>query len=380
MFSPAADGWSPGTGPKSARFARNNDYLERYGVHEPLEPHSGMEFLKKQVKAYHSDRMSLSESLVTDQEWSAGQASVMLIKGVVDLAVVEEALKDEDVYPVMCKLQGDDKPKALATIWIIKVQDSVCGAYDDYAVSFDVHRTKEGVMAFDEDNFRIAKAYAIWYNNFGTNQCEGQFIHSVYSNSPLAIAWGREMQAVPRHPVPVLSSVDILFDETKQCDFLWGKKMLFQVYCQKKFGCRALLKEAFGLLGKCGLIRLMRRLSRATFEFDVIMPKATAEKTKRPREYTATIWKGLNPANVQFWKWNTCTDNIILGDIEKETGGAEDNNGIPLLKRGNFEPLSLCFLDKLSGVVQVKDDSELNNSSSIDSVPYRKNSEEKKSS
>jgi len=349
--------WSTGTqGPATARFASSEATLSHWGVNENKAPYAGRSFMES--FSYTADTISLTNgaTLVTDREWSAARAGIFVIKGTVDLEPIREALAKEGLFPVQCQLDDNDraedaKPKALASIWMNELHDSVCGRYHEIVVSVDAHKTQPDVVAFRPGG-AAPPAYACWYNNFGADVCEAQFMHSLYINSPLSIAWGRQMQAFPKHPVPVQSSIDMkgsaLMGEVK-----WGSETILNVSTRKNFGLLGFLKEGVGLLLHLGPGKLLRFLSNAVFQTNIVMPVATAKQNERPQDYTASLWKGLHPAAVKVWPWNPSTDILELGSVTKETG-CEDHNGMALLKEANFVPLSVCYMEKLSAVVEIR--------------------------
>jgi hypothetical protein len=311
-------------------------------------PHGGLDFFRRFT--FTADKLSISDTLVTDREWSVGRGRLLLIKGTVDAQPLREALGDEGVYPVCAQLEGEREPRALASVWINELHDSVCGSYHEYVISFDVHRSRPDVIAFRAGPGQ--PAYACWYNNFGDDVCEAQYLHSLYIDSPLSIAWGREMQAFPKHPDPVRSTIhlDRTNGSVQSCSIHWGEKPLLRLRTKRRFGTLGLVKESAGLLGHLGLPRVTRFLSRSAFTSHIVMPRRTAERAGRPRHYTAHIWKGLRPTAVQLWPWDPATDHLELGVVTRDSG-CEDNNGLPLLRRAGFRPLSVCAIDALSAVV-----------------------------
>ncbi len=347
--------WSPGTSTTSpsTRFASEELELKQYGV-DPASvqpPPGGMSFFER--FSFNPDKLSISETLTTDREWSVGRASILIVKGIVDLEPIQEALREEGLHPVLCRVKGEDKLKALASIWINELHDSVCGAYHEYVISFDVHKTRQEVVAFSPG--LSPAAYACWYNNFGDDVCEAQFLHSLYINSPLSIAWGREMQAFPKHPEPVQSVIDL--DGTKKvqsCEMKWDSETILRIATERRFGMGGFVKEGAGLITQLGPVKVTRFLGNPVFGSHIIMPRKTAAQNDRPIDYTAHIWKGLHPMAVKLWPWNPETDSITLGGITKESG-CEDNNGIALLKKASFQPLSVCSIDELSAVVALRE-------------------------
>lgn len=338
------DGWSPGTARSlSTRFAEEEQALREYGVDASSvhAPHAGLEWMRG--FDYHSSKLSLSSKLITDQEWSVGRASMVIFKGTMDLTAAQ-GMVDEGWHPVECRIGGVSK--ALASIWVNRLEDSVCGAYHEYVVSIDVAKEPQFV-AFDDA--KVDAPYAAWYNNFTGSVCDAQYLHSLYINSPLSIAWGREMQAFPKHPKPVQSEIDIGGD-IKTCAIRWNDRVIFQASTKTNFGVLGLVKQGLGLIQSVGVTPVLQFLASSSWSPHIAMPKLTAEQNKVGTDYTAHIWKGLSPMAVQVWPWNPATDTMELGEVEEPTG-CESHNGIAKLKQAGFAPLSVCYLSQVSAVV-----------------------------
>jgi hypothetical protein len=111
------------------------------------------------------------------------------------------------------------------------------------------------------------------------------------------------------------------------------------------------LKQGLGLVAQLGLFKVVGFLCSSTFFSHIVMPKKVGDKYNRPVDYTGHVWKGLSPTGVQAWPWNPKTDSLLLSDLTKETG-CEANNGLALLKKANFQPLSVVSLPKFSSVVE----------------------------
>lgn len=341
--------WSSGTSTTkpSTRFATEEPALAAYGVkrEKVKPPTSGLSFFDR--FSFTADKLSISRKLATDRQWSVGRGRLVIVKGTVALEPIRKMLASEDLHPITCRVKNHPQPRALASIWVNELFDSVCGAYHEYVISFDVHKSRKDVVAFGPGGAH--PAYACWYNNFGDDVCEAQFLHTLYINSPLSIAWGREMQAFPKHPEVVGSDLD-LDGTTKTCAIRWGNDPILSISTRKRFGLGGFLKESIGLLSHLGSVKVTGFLSQPAFKSHIVMPRKTADRYERPRDYTAHIWKGLHPAAVQLWPWSPTTDHIELGGVTKDSG-CEENNGAALLKRAGFEPLGVCGLGALSAVV-----------------------------
>lgn len=354
-------GYSTGTtGATSARFAASGTDADiaKWGVKETgVPPYSGLSFFES--FQYTTDRVSVNANtkLVTDREWSAARVKTFVIKGTLDFEPIRAALAKDDLYPVACHVDGT--VKAMASIWVNKVEDSVCGSYQEVVVSIDANKRKEN----DKENVAVAfsvkhlsqAAYAIWYNNFGDKVCQAQFLHSLYIDSPLSIAWGRQMQAFPKHPEPTQSAIK--FDMAALSAVLqWGDdEPVLHASTKKNFGVLGFLRQGLGLVRHVGLWKVGKFLSSPVFQTHIVMPTKTAvqNNNNRPRDYTGHLWKGWSPTGVQVWPWNPATDRLELGSVMKDTG-CEDHNGMALLQQSNFEPVSVTFIDKLSAVVTLR--------------------------
>ncbi len=297
--------------------------------------------------SYHP--ATLSNGLTTDREWYALSYSSCLIRGFCDLEVVTEALADEGVFPVGALRKGDTAPKAMATIWFNVIHDSVCGVYNEVVVSFDVNHTSAGKVAFREGG-RVDATWALQYANFGPSVCDSLFLHSLFIESPLSIAWGREMHASPKHPKAVSS---MLSDEPGEFtfDLSWDGQNIMRGRAKKRFGTVPFLREGRGLAAAHGLAAVSGFLASESFDIPVTMPTKTAAQNNVPRHYVGHLWKGRNPYAVQVWPW--APDDVFdLGDVTEPTG-CEDHNGHSLLKRAAFEPVAVTYVPRASAVIDL---------------------------
>ena len=165
-----------------------------------------------------------SNGLATDREWYALSYSSCLIRGFCDMEVVSEALADEGVFPVGAQRRGESVPKAMATIWFNVIHDSVCGVYNEVVLSFDVNDSSAGKVAFREGGL-VDATRALQSANFRPSVCDSLFVHSLFIDSPLSIAWGREMHASPKHPEAVSSVLSDKPDEfTCAREWVWSPR------------------------------------------------------------------------------------------------------------------------------------------------------------
>ena len=318
------------------------DDLAAWGA-TPARPVAGTAWFDQ--FSYHP--ATLSNGLATDREWYALSYSSILIRGFCDMEVISEALADEGVFPVGAQRKGDAAPKAMATIWMNVIHDSVCGVYNEVVLSFDVNHSSAGQVAFREGR-RVDATWGLQYGNFGPSVCDSLFLHSLLIDSPLSIAWGREMHASPKHPKPVSS---VLSDQPGEFtfDLSWDGRNIMRGRAQKRFGTVPFLREGMGLVAAHGLSKVSGFLASESFDIPVTMPAKTAAQNNVPRQYVGHLWKGRNPYAVQVWPW--ASDDVLeLGDVTEPTG-CEDNNGHSLLKRAGFEPVSVTYVPRASAVI-----------------------------
>ncbi|MEI6374560.1 MAG: hypothetical protein WCP26_12330 [Actinomycetes bacterium] len=329
-----------------SRIARGEagDDLAAWGA-TPARPVAGTAWFNQY--SYHP--ATLSNGLTTDREWYAMSYTSFLIRGFCDMEVVSEALADEGVFPVGAQRKGDAAPKAMATIWLNIINDSVCGAYNEVVLSFDVNHSSAGKVAFREGG-RVDATWALQYGNFGPSVCDSQFLHSLWIDSPLSISWGREMQAFPKHPKPVSS---VLSDQPSEFtfDLSWDGHNVMKGRAAKRFGTVPFLREGMGLVAANGLTGVSGFLAAESFDIPITMPVKTAAENNVPRHYVGHLWKGRNPYAVQVWPW--ASDDVLdLGDVTEPTG-CEDHNGHNLLKRAGFEPVSVTYVPRSSALVEL---------------------------
>ncbi len=315
--------------------------LARWGA-KPAEPVCGLKWLEQ----FKTEPAQLSNGLATDRQWYAFNFSSLLIKGFCALEPVEAALAEEGVHPVVAEI-SDGRRLAMATLWFNLIKDSVCGAYHEIILSIDVSRSGPGRVAI-----RTTPALAPWavqYASFGTSACDGQFLHSLWINSPLSITWGREMQAFPKHPVPVTSE---LADEPGRFrfDLRWENDVILWGSVVKRFGAGGLMRQSLGLLRTQSWGRVARFLMAPSFDVPIIMPAKTAAQYGVPRDYTGHLWKGRAPTAVQVWPWRE-NDRLDAGPAEKATG-CEAHNGNRLLRDADFLPVAVTCLPQAAALVE----------------------------
>jgi len=313
--------------------------LERWGS-KPATPVPGVKWFEQ----FPYKTAQLSNGLETDREWYALHFASVLVRGFCDLAVVRDALAGEDLVPVGACRGAKSTPEAMWTLWFNVIQDSVCGTYHEIVLSFDVASSGEPV-AFRTNG---AGVWELQYANFGPSVCEGQFLHSLWINSPLSIMWGREMQGFPKHPKPVESRLD---DKPTEFafDLSWDGSNVMRGRIAKRFG---FLAQAVGLALAHGPLPVTRFVLAPSFDIPIVMPKKTAAQNGVGRRYMGHLWKGLDPFSVRVWPWHP-NDVLELGSVTVPTG-CEDHNGQALLARAKFEPVSVTYLHRSAAIVEAR--------------------------
>lgn len=325
------------------REAENNGPLARWGS-KPAPPVPGAKWFEQ----YTCTPARLSNGLGTDRQWYALHYSSCLVRGFCDLGVIRAALADEGVFPVGALRKGAREASAMATLWFNLIHDSVCGTYHEVVLSFDVSLSRPDAIAFREGGL-VSAPWALQYANFGPSVCDAQFLHSLWINSPLSITWGREMQAFPKHPKPVDST---LSDDAQAFafDLSWDGQNVMRGAATKRFGFVPFLREGLGLVTSNGLLGVLGFLAAPAFDIPIVMPRRTATASQVPRRYVGHLWKGLHPYAVQVWPWGE-GDRLELGHISLPTG-CEEHNGHALLARAGFEPMAVTYLPRAAALVE----------------------------
>jgi hypothetical protein len=316
--------------------------LAQWGA-KPAPPVCG----RKWLRSFRTETARLSNGLATDRQWYAFDFTACLIKGFCRRDVIEEALAAEGCHSVGAHCGDSTSPFAMATLWLNVIHDSVCGCYHEVVLSIDANLTRTDASAFRASPRRAP--WAVQYPSFGSSVCDAQFLHSLWINSPLSIAWGREMQAFPKHPKPVASTIT---DDPQQFafDLRWDDRVVMRGQVRKRFGLSGFTRESLGLVAAHGPLRVTRFLAAKSFEVPLLMPAKTAAQHGLSRYYRAHLWKGLNPAAVRVWPWGA-DDVLELGDFAVPTE-CEDHNGQVLLRKAEFKPVAVTYVPHASAFIE----------------------------
>lgn len=298
------------------------------------------------LDAYQPEPGRLSIGLGTHRQWYSHHFTACIIKGFCRHDLIADALKDEGLYPVAAYVDQDG-PLAMASIWLNVIHDSVCGCYHEVVISFDVNRTRSDAVAFRTSSSKAP--WALLYPNFGTSACDGQFLHSLYIDSPISISWGREMQSFAKHPQPTQTSISD-GPATIGFDVAWGGQTILKGSVAKRFGLAGLMKESIGLLRTQPFGEVMGFLIKPAIETPMFQPRKTARQHNNGTNYLAHLWKGISPNAVQAWPWAE-TDTLDLGTITQATG-VEDHNAHDLLRRADFKPVTVSYMPRLAAFIE----------------------------
>lgn len=282
-------------------------------------------------RKYTSDQLSLGQA--TEREYYAYDATALIIKGHCAYDPVAEALADEGLVPIRTS-----DGRSLVSIWFNVLRDSVSGAYHEIVISVDATPAGESCETSWVSN---GNPYRLLYSNFAQSICRRLFLHTLYIDSPLSIAWGREMQAFPKHPEPV----DVDINDGRSCfdaSIAWQNDPIIRARVHKRRGLVPFGAQGLGLLAGMGPKRIARFLGSTSFALPIQMPQETAAESGIPPTYLAEIRKGLNPLAVRCWPWSS-NDSLELGNVRKATG-CEDNNGHNLLRDAGFSPAIVTYM------------------------------------
>ena len=151
----------------------------------------------KWLESFQPEPGQLSIGLGTHRQWYSHHFTACIIKGFCRFEMIADAINDEGLYPVAAYVDQNG-PFAMASVWLNIIHDSVCGCYHEVVISFDVNRTRSDAVAFRTTSKKAP--WAMLYPSFSGSACDGQFLHSLYIDSPISISWGREMQSFAKHP------------------------------------------------------------------------------------------------------------------------------------------------------------------------------------
>lgn len=282
----------------------------------------------------------LSTGISTERQWYTYDSTALIVKGHCSYQPIAEALAAEGLVPVRTT-----DGRAIVSIWFNQLRDSICGAYHEIVMSIDSGTSGEdSVAGFSA----TGNPFHYLYNQLGGSVCKQQFLHSLYINSPLSIAWGREMQAFPKHPLPVASHLND-GKYSFEAEIAWDSALIARAKIRKHQGLRASLAAGLGLVTTARPSRVACFLNASEIEVPIQMPRITASHYSVPTNYLAIIRKGKNPAAIRCWPWHH-DDTFELGRVRKPTE-CEDHNAHLLFNAADFRPRIVSYIPFMQAYV-----------------------------
>ncbi len=278
---------------------------------------------------------TLSSGVKTEKPYYCYNAEILIMKGVCEAGPMEKALAKEGLYPVKTS-----DGKALASIWINQLKDSVIGPYHEIVLSLDASR-RPGAVAPGRG------AFGALYSFFG-GECLN-YLHTLYITSPLSIMWGREMQAFPKHPTPCQVSTRFGSDAI-DFDVAWGEKKLLSGSVGNRWGPRAFLRQSLSLVRNFGLGPVLRFLSSPVVPMPIVMPGEVKRQYGIENDHMGHILKGLNPFGIRAWPW-LAHDRLELGRGRQAEATDGQESATDLWHEAEFRPLVAVHVPCLQLVV-----------------------------
>ncbi len=279
----------------------------------------------------------LTTGVATEKPFYCYEGESLVIRGECYAGPIAAALAAEGLHPVL-----GARGEAMAAVWINRLDDSVAGAYHEIVIALDAAR-EAGTRAA----CRGTGPYAYLHPFFGGPTI--QLLHTLYISSPLSIAWGREMQAFPKHPRPAAIAIT-REDRGWSVDCRWGEHLLVAGRIHERWGATAFVRQALGISWSMGPSRVTRFLAASIVRFPVRMPATTRAAYQAASEHTGHLLKGRGPCAVRAWPWRE-SDRLELGtglDSQAEPGR---ESATDLLARAGFRPRVVTHIPSLQLVV-----------------------------
>jgi hypothetical protein len=280
---------------------------------------------------------TLSSGVRTEKPYYCYTGASVVIKGTCAVDPIARALSREGLHPV---LTADGR--AMASLWVNEIGDSVIGGYHEIALSFD---------AADRAGVRVAAAgtgpYSLVYNYLG-GECLN-FIHTLWINSPLSIRWGREMQAFPKHPEPVQSQIAIAGREAR-FSAAWGDRQILAGRVHLPSPWRNLAPQMAGVAAACGPLRLLRFAASPVSRFTTVFPRSVRRRYGVTCAHQGHLFKGLSPTGVLVYPW-TAGDQLEWGTGLHDFAADGQESPTDLLVEAAFQPRVVTYLPLLQLVI-----------------------------
>lgn len=280
---------------------------------------------------------TLSSGIPTEKPYYCYAGASVVIKGTCAAEPIRAALAREGLHPV---LTADGR--AMASLWVNEIRDSVIGGYHEIALSFDA-ADRAGVRAAA----RGSGPYALVYNYLG-GECIN-FIHTLWINSPLSISWGREMQAFPKHPDPVQSRIEIGAGRAA-FSAAWGDRSILRGQVRIPGAIANTLPQVLGVSAACGPLALLRFACSRVVRFTMLFPKTTRRQYGVACAHRGHLFKGLSPSAVLVYPW-TSADSLEWGTGLHDRAAEGHESPTDLLVAAGFEPRVVTCLPALQMVI-----------------------------
>lgn len=277
----------------------------------------------------------LSNGVETEKPYYCYNAEILIMKGACQAAPMEKALAKEGLYPVRTA-----DGRALASIWINQLKDSVIGPYHEIVFALDASLRPDAVAP-------VRGPFGTLYSFFG-GECLN-YLHTLYITSPLSIMWGREMQAFPKHPTPCQASTRFGSDAI-EFDVAWGDKKLLSGQVGNRWGMRAFALQSLSLVGAFGLGRVLRFLTSPVVPMPIRMPASVKAQYGIKNDHMGHILKGLNPFGIRAWPWLK-HDRLELGLGRQAEATDGQESATDLWHQAEFQPMIAVHVPCLQLVV-----------------------------
>lgn len=291
----------------------------------------------KLFQGFTYTKETLSSGVKTEKPFYCYDGNTIVIKGRCDYATIAKVMERENLYPIKTP-----DGKAIFTIWINELKDTVVGRYNEIIISFDASTQADSPRPLLKKG-----PYALLYNNFTIPTI--QFLHTLYISSSLSIEWARELQAFPKHPTP--TQLDINFD-AKDMSFncAWDEQLVIKGQLKNQWSIKQFFVQSTQLIHHFGLLSVLRFLFSNIITLPIRMPQCLKNQYHIDHDHTGHILKGYNPIGIRVWPWQASFSlELGVGLEEKAEPGRE--SATDLLQNSHFIPEVIAHIPSLQLVV-----------------------------
>jgi hypothetical protein len=178
----------------------------------------------------------------------------LLVGGTADTARIGALLQKEDVYPIQTR-----DGRALMGLWVVDFTEASLGPHQE--LQFTILVSHRPAAPVDDHAFALLKALFV-------NQDTRMFCHRLWNDSPIAVAYNRELLALPAAPAR----------GTIQCSAEWFRFRFIdetdKLLCEGdvRIARRTPLQAGWALLRQFGLRQTLRAFSQPYLEAKVVNP------------------------------------------------------------------------------------------------------------